>query len=326
MDKYIKTTTVDNTILVRLHDALNGSPKTGLTITDLQVKIYTLNNTNDVSLVQDWTSLTALAGLTSSHSDNYGIELDSGYYRVDIPDASVGVDITQAIILIKDNTNESILEEDYVIYTELASVTSTDAQNILDKLNDMIIEDSGGNQFTEAAFYNHPSVDVETVLNGIPISLTNIGDEVDSSLVDYGANTTVPDVAGTAAALHSITDGKIDVVDANVDFIASVADKLNDMIIEDSGGNQFTEAAFYNHISADDVVDALFAKDGFTIGGSMTYEKLLTISASIAAGNWRVKTGVDNTYELLDVDDGTTVILEQVVLQTGAIKSVTLKI
>ena len=34
-----------------------------------------------------------------------------------------------------------------------------------------------------------------------------------------GANTTVPDAAGTAATLHGTTDGKIDVIDANVDQI-----------------------------------------------------------------------------------------------------------
>lgn len=33
------------------------------------------------------------------------------------------------------------------------------------------------------------------------------------------ANTTVPDVAGTAATLHATTDGKIDTVDTNVDTI-----------------------------------------------------------------------------------------------------------
>lgn len=36
-----------------------------------------------------------------------------------------------------------------------------------------------------------------------------------------GANTTVPDVAGTAATLHGVTDGKVDVVDGIVDTIAT---------------------------------------------------------------------------------------------------------
>lgn len=44
-------------------------------------------------------------------------------------------------------------------------------------------------------------------------------DQLDAAHVDYGANTTVPDAAGTAAALHATTDGKVDVVDANVDSI-----------------------------------------------------------------------------------------------------------
>lgn len=42
-----------------------------------------------------------------------------------------------------------------------------------------------------------------------------------------GANTTVPDAAGIAATLHGVTDGKVDVVDANVDAIKSKTDGLN---------------------------------------------------------------------------------------------------
>lgn len=38
----------------------------------------------------------------------------------------------------------------------------------------------------------------------------DVNAEVDTALTDYGANTVIPDAAGTAAALHVTTDGKID--------------------------------------------------------------------------------------------------------------------
>jgi len=40
------------------------------------------------------------------------------------------------------------------------------------------------------------------------------------------ANTTVPDIAGTAATLHGITDGKVDTVDTKVDTIDTVVDAI----------------------------------------------------------------------------------------------------
>ncbi|MEA3281798.1 MAG: hypothetical protein U9Q68_04435, partial [Euryarchaeota archaeon] len=49
------------------------------------------------------------------------------------------------------------------------------------------------------------------------------------TLNDYkatGFNTVVPDVAGTAAGLHTTTDGKIDTVDANVDAILADTNEL----------------------------------------------------------------------------------------------------
>ena len=61
----------------------------------------------------------------------------------------------------------------------------------------------------------------------------------------YAPNTVVPDVAGTAATLHGITDGLINTVDTVVDAIKVITDEL-DTAIEDSdtsGLYRFTEDA-----------------------------------------------------------------------------------
>lgn len=58
-----------------------------------------------------------------------------------------------------------------------------------------------------------------------------INAEVDTALVDYGANTTVPDAAGTAATLHTATDADIAALnDITVaDIIAGIADGTYDL-------------------------------------------------------------------------------------------------
>ena len=74
-----------------------------------------------------------------------------------------------------------------------------------------------------------------------------------------GANTTVPDAAGTAATLHGITDGKIDVIGTNVDQIETavitnaagvdiaadiIAMKIDTKNLYDNQGNWSTATGF----------------------------------------------------------------------------------
>ena len=65
---------------------------------------------------------------------------------------------------------------------------------------------------TDAHTTTDDKIDVtDGLIGGLnDISPAEVNTEVDSALSDYGANTTVPDVAGTAAGLHTTTDGKID--------------------------------------------------------------------------------------------------------------------
>ena len=100
-----------------------------------------------------------------------------------------------------------------------------------------------------------------------------------------------------------------------VDPIKVVTDLLDGMIIEDSAGNQFTIAALQNaptaEMDADELAIAMKAITGITEGGTWTWEKIMKIMTAWTAGNWRVKATDSNTQELLDAEDGTTVILEQ---------------
>jgi len=56
--------------------------------------------------------------------------------------------------------------------------------------------------------------------------------------------------------------------------------------------------------------NAIMSDTGITEGGTWTFEKLMKICAAWFAGKWQDKSGESGTYEVLDPDDGETVILE----------------
>ena len=62
---------------------------------------------------------------------------------------------------------------------------------------------------------------------------------------------------------------------------------------------------------AAEIVAAMKAMTGITEGGTWTWEKVLKITTAWIAGNWRVKSSDTTVQELMDAENGTTVILEQ---------------
>ena len=76
----------------------------------------------------------------------------------------------------------------------------------------------------------------------------------------------------------------------------------------------------------DDIVGAIFAALDVTEGGTWTFRKAVKMMTAFAAGNWRDKSGDPTKKELLDPDDGTTVILEAVLQPTSPYVQVTVLI
>lgn len=73
-----------------------------------------------------------------------------------------------------------------------------------------------------------------------------------------------------------------------------------------------------------DVVSTIFGKVGITEGGNWDLTKALKVLNAWIAGNWRDKGG--GVQELLDADDGTTVILEMVLSKSSPYRSITIRI
>ena len=115
---------------------------------------------------------------------------------------------------------------------------------------------------------------------------------------------------------HSTTDGKIDFIQSDITLVKAETDLLDGMIIEDSAGNQFTVAALRNaptaEMDADELAIEMKAITGLAVsGGTWTWEKIMRITTAWIAGNWRLKTTDANVQELMDAENGTTIILEQ---------------
>jgi hypothetical protein len=98
-------------LAIRLYDATNGSPKSGVPIAKLQIRYIRVEDGNDVT-ISNWTSLTALANLEAAHTDNYGYEIGEGYYRIDVPDAAFATGADFLSVLVRDNVDNSILVEE----------------------------------------------------------------------------------------------------------------------------------------------------------------------------------------------------------------------
>jgi hypothetical protein len=107
----IEKGSTDVSLAVRLYDATNGSPKSGLTIANLQIRYIKVGDGNNIT-ISDWTSLSALANLGAAHTDNYGYEIGEGYYRIDVPDAAFATEVNFLSVLVRDNINNSILVEE----------------------------------------------------------------------------------------------------------------------------------------------------------------------------------------------------------------------
>ena len=109
---------------------------------------------------------------------------------------------------------------------------------------------------------------IKAIWDQLTSGLTTIG-SLGKLLVDNinttisSRNSTVPDIAGTAATLHGVTDGKIDVVDSIVDSIKLQTDNLPSGIAK---GEALTKFDFLMVLSSDHITSAI----GKTVTGTIS--------------------------------------------------------
>ena len=92
----VKKGSTDQTFYVFFGDSADGTPETGLTITDIDI---TYIRNQDTYVKADATALTAA---DDAHTDNYAFEVDAtqapGIYRIDFPDAAFATAADKVIL------------------------------------------------------------------------------------------------------------------------------------------------------------------------------------------------------------------------------------
>lgn len=195
----------------KLVDPTTGAPETGLTIADLTLN-YVRDQTARVGAIA-----TALALVTTAHTDNYMIEVDStncpGLYRADFPDAAFasGVDRVQCIIngaaidpaVIEVQLNElKVASVTAAVETDSASRTASQANVSALAL--------------EASLFD-PATDDVTLANG-----AHGGAIASIELADYS------DFTGAAAANPNVLQSGTITVTDQTHFVLSAGSTDND--------------------------------------------------------------------------------------------------
>ena len=86
---------------------------------------------------------------------------------------------------------------------------------------------------------------------------------------------------------------------ASLELTAANTDTLGDLIISLENAVEGSEIIFPCSFKFDVVAESMW-----------TEQKFIRVMAAKAVGIWQLKAGTENTYEILDADDGETVVLE----------------
>ncbi len=138
---------------------------------------------------------------------------------------------------------------------------------------------------------------------------------VDECKADVSGLATSAEIAAcqtTAEAIKTQTD--------KMDFTGS-----GSMLKSESTNMRGTDGAYTGTPpTTGEIAAALKASTGWTAGNTMTLAEVVKILAAWSAGQWRDKDGAAGTYQVLDPDDGTTVICEITPSETTPQKTVSI--
>jgi hypothetical protein len=126
-----------------------------------------------------------------------------------------------------------------------------------------------------------------------------INTECDTALTDYAPNTVVPDVAGTAAGLHTTTDGKVDAVQTDATTIKAKTDNLPSGMAKNVAVPKFD---VFMVLSSDHVTGAT----GKTVTGTISkdggaFTALTNPIAEVSGGMYTMASGLTQAERNADV-------------------------
>lgn len=284
----VKKGAVDQTFYFKLVDSAAGTPETGLTIANIDAT-YVRNRAAAVK-----NDLTALAAVTTAHTDNQGIEIDAtnapGLYRIDFPDAAFATGVDKVILSITCTGCDPAM-----MFIEL---TDNEVVDVYTRIG----APAGASISADVAAVKTETASIQTDTNDIQarIPAALVSGRMDSSVGAMAAN--VITAAATAAdfttevttglALEATLATGITYIDTEVAAIKAKTDNLPASPAAVGSAMTLTSG------ERDSVADALLARN--VSGGSSagrTVKQALHIlrnKTSIAAGTLTV-TDVDDT-------------------------------
>ena len=179
-----------------LDDTDGKTAETGLTIANTDIRLFKHG-----------------ASVFANKNSGGGTHLEDGYYLItlDATDSN-----TLGLLTIQITMSGALPVKDNLM---ILNSNSWDSKYSTDKLEVDIVQ-IGGDAQSATDLKDFVDAGYDPATNKVQgVVLVDLTTENTDMVGTNGANTTVPDIAGTAATLHGTTDGKIDVVDGIVDNI-----------------------------------------------------------------------------------------------------------
>jgi len=195
-------------------------------------------------------------------------------------------------------------------------------------LNELVENDGGVSRFTQNALEQSPSggtnpnvlvtTTIASVTSQTEFVLTAGSNDDDAykdqAVVLYDASDS--DYPSIRKATAYTGGSKTLTIDSAPDFT----------IVGGDGVKIFVTAPGTTAPTTSEIVSAWLAATGVTVGGTWTMADWLKMQIALAGGNFRDKSGSSGVYEILDPDDGSTVIAEAAVSETTPYWQLTKKI
>lgn len=246
----------DQSIYMKLVDSTAGTPETGLTIANLSACYVRDGADHSAS-----TALTALATVTTAHTDNYAIEIDStacpGLYRIDYPDAAFAAGVARVQLIVTGAAiDPAVIEVELVPWLTPITGATVRAVNAAD-----------------AALSTYAGGAVASVTAGV--NVTAIGGQAASA----AAPVTFPAAVGTSTyAGGAAVPGDAMTLTGAYDAAKTAA----------QASTALTNAMW---------TDARAAKLDFLTGAVATAAKLLSLVQSLARKDVTVDADIGGTYD-----------------------------
>lgn len=315
--RQIKKGSADQSVVVRIIDATDGTPETGVVYNTSGIDLwYRREGATKTSITE-----ASLSALSDAHADGGVLHIGDGYYRLDLPDAAVATGANG--VMVGGTVTGMVVVGCYVQLVDFDPYDSvrlglTALPNAAaDAAGGLPISDAGGLDLDAKVgaltFTVAGKVDANTLLiegsdatNQIRDAIVDDATRIDASALNTASGTSIPailDDTGTSGVMLSTAAMALFfIADTGADYGDAVAGSVVKEIADNAGGSTLTASAI-----ADEVETRTIA--GVTLVGTTT-----NLTNAPTAGDFTatMKTSI-----------GTAVAASAVASVTGAVGSVT---